>query len=100
MVLQKSPEVLRTAGLSGRKVEYVLDLSARFVDGRLKAEDMVHDSDEEIVRKLVEVRGIGQWSKTPLSAASPVFKSSSPVIIESYLSRNLRNSLFLVIFEC
>jgi len=76
MVLQKSPEVLRTAGLSGRKVEYVLDLSARFVDGRLKAEDMVHDSDEEIVRKLVEVRGIGQWSKAPLSAASPVFKSS------------------------
>jgi DNA-3-methyladenine glycosylase II len=52
--------------LSGRKVEYVLDLSARFADGRLKAEDMIHDSDEEIIEKLVEVRGIGQWSKISL----------------------------------
>jgi DNA-3-methyladenine glycosylase II len=62
MVLTKSPEILRTAGLSGRKVEYILDLSARFVDGRLKAEDMVHESDETIIEKLVEVRGIGRWS--------------------------------------
>jgi DNA-3-methyladenine glycosylase II len=61
-VLTKAPEVLRTAGLSGRKVEYVLDLSARFADGRLTAEDMVHDSDEKIIEKLVEVRGIGLWS--------------------------------------
>jgi DNA-3-methyladenine glycosylase II len=61
-VVAKKPEVLRTAGLSGRKVEYVLDLSARFADGRLKAEDMVHESDESIIEKLVQVRGIGRWS--------------------------------------
>jgi DNA-3-methyladenine glycosylase II len=61
-VLMKPPEVIRTAGLSGRKVEYVLDLSAHFVDGRLKAEDMVHESDETIIERLVEVRGIGRWS--------------------------------------
>jgi DNA-3-methyladenine glycosylase II len=64
-VLSKTPEVIRTAGLSGRKVEYVLDLSARFADGRLKAEDMVHDTDEQIIEKLVEVRGIGVWSNPP-----------------------------------
>ena len=64
-VLKKTPEVIRTAGLSGRKVEYVLDLSARFADARLKAEDMVNESDERIVEKLVEVRGIGQWSTRP-----------------------------------
>jgi len=64
-VLTKKPEVLRTAGLSGRKVEYVLDLSIRFADGRLKAEDMVHESDEAIIEKLVEVRGIGRWSTAP-----------------------------------
>ena len=61
-VLTKSHDVLRTAGLSGRKVEYVQDLSQRFVDGRLKAEDMIHDTDDEIIEKLVEVRGIGRWS--------------------------------------
>jgi DNA-3-methyladenine glycosylase II len=64
-VLTKPPEVLRTAGLSGRKVEYVLDLSAHFVDGRLKTEDMVHEPDEAIIEKLVEVRGIGRWSMPP-----------------------------------
>jgi DNA-3-methyladenine glycosylase II len=74
MVSEKSPEVLRTAGLSGRKVEYVLDLSARFVDGRLNASDMVHDSDEEIIRKLVEVRGIGQWSKPSPLIPFPKFQ--------------------------
>ena len=61
-VLEKTPEVLRTAGLSGRKVEYVLDLSARFKDGRLNAEDMVKESDESIIEKLVQVHGIGRWS--------------------------------------
>jgi DNA-3-methyladenine glycosylase II len=62
MVLEKPVEVLRTAGLSGRKCEYVLDLSARFVDGRLNAHDMLHDSDETIIEKLVQVHGIGKWS--------------------------------------
>lgn len=61
-VLTKKPDVLRTAGLSGRKVEYVLDLSERFANGRLKAEEMLHESDESIIQKLVEVRGIGRWS--------------------------------------
>lgn len=74
-VLSKTPEVIRTAGLSGRKVEYVLDLSARFADGRLKAEDMVHDTDEEIIEKLVEVRGIGQWSITPPANSDPRYQA-------------------------
>ena len=62
-VLKKPAETLRTAGLSGRKVEYVVDLSQRFVDGRLNANDMIHDTDEQIIEKLVEVRGIGRWSR-------------------------------------
>ena len=35
---------LRSAGLSGRKAEYILDLSARFADGRLSAEKLVQMS--------------------------------------------------------
>ena len=61
-VLRKTPEEIRTAGLSGRKVEYLLDLSTRFADGRLNAHDMVNESDEMIIHRLVEVRGIGRWS--------------------------------------
>jgi DNA-3-methyladenine glycosylase II len=62
MVIKKTAEELRPAGLSGRKAEYVVDLTARFADGRLNAEDMIHDTDESIIEKLVEVRGIGVWS--------------------------------------
>ncbi|KAK9456446.1 DNA glycosylase [Dipodascopsis uninucleata] len=54
--------ILRSVGLSGRKAEYVHDLAEKFVSGSLNPEDLVHDSDEEVVKKLTEVRGIGVWS--------------------------------------
>lgn len=53
---------LRTAGLSGRKAEYLIDISARFADGRLSAEKLMAMSDEEVYNSLIVVRGIGPWS--------------------------------------
>lgn len=53
---------LRTAGLSGRKAEYLLDVAARFADGRLSAEKLMVMSDQEVYDSLVAVRGIGPWS--------------------------------------
>ena len=61
-VLNKTVEELRSAGLSGRKAEYIQDLSKRFDDGRLNTTDMINDTDEQIIEKLVQVKGIGQWS--------------------------------------
>ncbi|KAF8973291.1 DNA glycosylase [Flammula alnicola] len=52
--------VLRTAGLSGRKVEYVQDLAMRFADGRLSTRKLLEADDEELARMLIEVRGIGR----------------------------------------
>jgi DNA-3-methyladenine glycosylase II len=60
--LTKTIPELRTAGLSARKAEYVLDVSARFADGRLNTQDMIHDTDEEIKEKLIQVKGLGPWS--------------------------------------
>lgn len=53
---------LRSAGLSQRKAEYVVDLAQRFVDGRLSAQGLMEMSDEEVMKALVEVRGIGRWT--------------------------------------
>ncbi|KAF8503093.1 DNA glycosylase [Gautieria morchelliformis] len=53
---------LKTAGLSTRKAEYVLDLASRFADGRLSAQKLVEADDEELARLLIEVRGIGRWT--------------------------------------
>ncbi|TCD59784.1 hypothetical protein EIP91_011467, partial [Steccherinum ochraceum] len=53
---------LRTAGLSQRKAEYVLDLAARFADGRLSTEKLLEANDEDLYDMLIEVRGIGRWT--------------------------------------
>ncbi|KAL7949582.1 DNA glycosylase [Trichoderma barbatum] len=57
-----SIERLRTAGLSQRKAEYVQGLAERFASGEITAQ-MLHDApDEELMEKLIAVRGLGKWS--------------------------------------
>ncbi|KAI0315461.1 DNA glycosylase [Amylostereum chailletii] len=53
---------LRTAGLSGRKAEYVQDLAARFADGRLSGQKLFDANDEDLYEMLTAVRGIGRWT--------------------------------------
>ncbi|RPB07833.1 DNA glycosylase [Morchella conica CCBAS932] len=62
MVLGCSQEFLRTGGLSTRKAEYAHSLAETFVGGDLSAEILSSASDEEVVRRLVAVKGIGAWS--------------------------------------
>ena len=53
---------LRTAGLSERKVIYIRDLAQHFADGHLQPQDWPHVEDEELIRLLTEVKGIGRWT--------------------------------------
>jgi DNA-3-methyladenine glycosylase II len=53
---------LRQAGLSGPKIGYLRDLSARIEDGRLKLEELDDLSDEEIIERLTAVKGFGLWT--------------------------------------
>ncbi|EIW63531.1 DNA glycosylase [Trametes versicolor FP-101664 SS1] len=59
-VITKDIATLRSAGLSGRKAEYVLDLAGRFADGRLSTRKLLLADDEELYKMLIEVRGIGR----------------------------------------
>ncbi|KAI8972201.1 DNA glycosylase [Trametes punicea] len=61
-VVTKDVATLRTAGLSARKAEYVLDLAARFADGRLSTRKLLEADDDELHTMLTEVRGIGRWT--------------------------------------
>ena len=54
--------MLRTAGLSGRKAEYVKGLAEKFDSGELTADMLATASDEEVMSKLTAVRGLGRWS--------------------------------------
>ncbi|KAH8169157.1 hhH-GPD superfamily base excision DNA repair protein [Sarocladium implicatum] len=55
-------ERLRTAGLSQRKAEYIQGLASKFTSGELTAQ-MLHDLPyDELVQRLLAVRGLGRWS--------------------------------------
>ncbi|KAI9828983.1 MAG: 3-methyladenine DNA glycosylase [Thelocarpon impressellum] len=53
---------LRSAGLSGRKAEYIQGLAAKFAAGELSADMLLRASDAEVLEKLTAVRGLGRWS--------------------------------------
>jgi len=53
---------LRGAGLSRQKIAALRDLASRIEDGRLALPRISRASDEEIVERLTQVRGIGPWS--------------------------------------
>ncbi|KAJ4415302.1 3-methyladenine DNA glycosylase [Neurospora sp. IMI 360204] len=61
-VLAKDLPTLRTAGLSQRKAEYIHGLAAKFVSGELSASLLASAPYEELVAKLVAVRGLGLWT--------------------------------------
>jgi DNA-3-methyladenine glycosylase II len=53
---------LRRAGLSAAKAASVRDLASKVVDGTVRLDRVRRLPDEEIVRELTLVRGIGRWT--------------------------------------
>lgn len=61
-LLAIAPEALRGAGLSASKQKALLDLSARYLDGRLKLRGLQSKSNDELIEHIVQVQGIGEWT--------------------------------------
>ncbi|CAL3967460.1 hypothetical protein PZA11_003758 [Diplocarpon coronariae] len=61
-VLSSKIEVLRTAGLSQRKAEYVSGLAEKFHKGELTTSMLLTATYEEVLEELIQVRGLGKWS--------------------------------------
>jgi len=61
-VLKLKVDDMRAAGLSARKVEYLVDLAVHFDTHQLRANQWDALSDEEIIAELTAVRGIGRWT--------------------------------------
>jgi DNA-3-methyladenine glycosylase II len=57
-----SDAALRTAGLSANKLAALRDLSAKVLDGTVVLTRTSRRSDEELIARLVTVRGIGRWT--------------------------------------
>jgi DNA-3-methyladenine glycosylase II len=62
-LLDTPEELLRAAGVSGNKIKALKDLAARTLDGTVPTHKAILKlSDEEIIQRLTEVRGIGTWT--------------------------------------
>jgi DNA-3-methyladenine glycosylase II len=61
-VLKLKVDDMRAAGLSARKVEYLVDLSIHFDAGTVHVKDWQAMDDEAIIAELVAIRGIGRWT--------------------------------------
>ena len=61
-VLKLKVDDMRAAGLSARKVEYLVDLALNFDSGALHVKSWNDMGDEAIIDELVAIRGIGRWT--------------------------------------
>jgi DNA-3-methyladenine glycosylase II len=53
---------MRGAGLSARKVDYLVDLALHFTENRLHVQSWAQMDDESIIAELTAIRGIGRWT--------------------------------------
>src|SRR5579864_4635008 len=62
-MLQLKTKALRKAGLSGAKILAMKDLAQKTIEGIVPTHDeALKLSDEELIERLVSVRGIGAWT--------------------------------------
>jgi DNA-3-methyladenine glycosylase II len=61
-VLRLKVDDMRAAGLSARKVEYLVDLAVHFDTGSVHVKDWDSMDDEAIITELVAIRGVGRWT--------------------------------------
>ena len=61
-VLKLKVDDMRAAGLSARKIEYLVDLALHFDSGAVQADSWHAMDDDAVIAELVSIRGIGRWT--------------------------------------
>lgn len=61
-VIKTPDSKLRKTGLSGMKIKYIKELSKKIETKELRLNTLSRLSDEEIVSRLTQVKGIGRWT--------------------------------------
>ncbi|WP_370681801.1 DNA-3-methyladenine glycosylase [Comamonas sp. GB3 AK4-5] len=61
-LLRLKVDDMRAAGLSARKVDYLVDLAVHFTEDRLHVQEWGGMDDEAIITELTAIRGIGRWT--------------------------------------
>ena len=53
---------IRACGFSRPKVTFIKDLAGHVLDGRLDLKGLKKHPDDEVMRQLIAVKGIGRWT--------------------------------------
>jgi DNA-3-methyladenine glycosylase II len=61
-IIATDVQTMRSAGLSNQKANYIRDLAQHVIDGRISFDNIDALSNEEIIAKLTDVKGIGEWT--------------------------------------
>lgn len=61
-ILEKDFEELRSVGLSRPKTNYIRDLAQHIATGKIKFDKFESFSNDEIMKALIDVKGIGEWT--------------------------------------
>ncbi len=61
-LLQLSELQLRECGLSRQKIQYLGNIATAFREGLLTPEKWRYMGDEEVIKQLTKIKGIGQWT--------------------------------------
>jgi DNA-3-methyladenine glycosylase II len=62
-ILAEDPDTLRAAaGFSRAKVAYLRSLAEHVIDGELELDRLAELPDDEVIRELTAVKGIGEWT--------------------------------------
>lgn len=62
VVAKLTVEQLRELQFSGRKAEYVIGIAKEIVTGNLNFVELKEQSDEDIFKQLIKLRGVGPWT--------------------------------------
>ncbi len=61
-ILKLRPARMRALGLSKQKTAYIRDLARHARDGRVAFEELLPLTDEAVIERLTQVKGIGVWT--------------------------------------
>ena len=61
-ILDLKPKDMRDLGLSRQKTEYLRDLSKRAQSGKVNFDQLGDLSDDEVIKHLTQVKGVGVWT--------------------------------------
>jgi DNA-3-methyladenine glycosylase II len=61
-ILKMTAEQMRSVGLSKQKSSYLFDMAERAQRGELNFAELPNMSDDEVIRHLTQVKGVGVWT--------------------------------------